>query len=788
MKLPPQFSTLRWRIFISFFLLLLALQWTTLAFTYNASRENLDQTIRSQLQASQRLFNSEWHSSNQHLQRSVDTIAKDWSFREAVGNGDRATIRTVLLNHSARIEADVALFADLEGNPVTQVGAQAVVLSETERNIIQQNPQAQIHLVHSNDTFYRLVLTPVKAPLPVGWVGMGFELGDRHAQQFKQLINLDTSYLHTAGPAPRLLASTLSAPQQEQLAGLIAAAVQTPQQVVNVGDALALLETMPDAGNRQFQILLTQPLEPFLSGFRSRWASLLLLLLVGTLLTVALAYFIARGITNPIQQLLQAIGKVGTGNYSPIISVNGSSEINALSEEFNHMQRKVALREQEIVFRASHDDITGLYNQSGFLRAVEQQLKFYSHSENASADIVVFEITRLQEVKHTLGHSLGDQLLQQISEQLQAISSQLILCHLGNASFAAFVPRNDQVGDALVQMLDLFNHPFQLQDISILLGAQAGIARYPEHGDAADALLRFAGVALDCSREKRNQWMYYDPKHDSHSVFRLALLHELSSAIQSDQLELHYQPKLEIRNGIEGARPTQVEALVRWIHPEHGFVGPDQFIPAAEQSGLITELTEWVINKAIEQSKAWQQQGIDLKVAVNISAADLLSGNLTEVVPARLQAHAVEPFKLVLEVTESAVVEDPEKAVELLNILKNQGVGLSVDDYGTGYSSLAQLKQLPVHELKIDREFIKEIAHNNSDALIVQSTINLGHRMGMYVTAEGIEDKESLVLLEQFGCDFAQGYFISKPLPAADLERWWQKHYGEQTSAQESAP
>ena len=787
MKFPQQFSTLRWRIFISFFLLLLALQWTTLAFTYKASRENLHQTIRNQLQASQRLFNSEWHTSNQYLQRSVDTIAKDWSFREAVGNGDQATIRSVLLNHSARIEADVALFADLEGNPVAQVGKQAGLLNAMGRDAIEQNPEAQIHLVQSNNTFYRLVLSPVKAPLPVGWVGMGFELGDSHAQQFKQLINLDTSYLYAASPVPKVLASTLSAPQQEELAKLIAAAVQAPEQIVEVAGALALLETMPDADNQQFQILLTQPLQPFLSDFRSRWASLLLLLLVGTLLTVSLAYFIARGITNPIQQLLEAIGKVGTGNYSPVISVSGSSEINALSEEFNHMQRKVALREQEIVFRASHDPITGLYNQSGFLRAVEQQLKFYSHSEGASADIVLIEVTRLQEVKHTLGHSLGDQLLQQISEQLQDISSQLILCHLGNESFAAFVPRNNQVGDALAQMLDLFSHPFQLQDISILLGAHAGIARYPEHGDAADALLRFAGVALDTSREKRNQWMYYDPKHDSHSVFRLALLHELSSAIQEDQLELHYQPKLEIRNGIEGARPTQVEALVRWIHPEHGFVGPDQFIPAAEQSGLITELTEWVIDKAIAQSKAWQQQGIDLKVAVNISAADLLSGNLTEVVPARLKSHAVEPSKLVLEVTESAVVEDPTKAVELLNTLKSQGIGLSVDDYGTGYSSLAQLKQLPVHELKIDREFIKEIATNNSDALIVQSTINLGHRMGMYVTAEGIEDQESLNILEQFGCDFVQGYFISKPLPASDLERWWQKHYGTEAVEQSNS-
>ncbi|MGS2723974.1 bifunctional diguanylate cyclase/phosphodiesterase [Porticoccus sp. GXU_MW_L64] len=777
MKLPKQFCTLRWRIFISFFLLLLSLQWVTLALTYKASRENLDQTIRSQLLASQRLFGSEWQSSNQHLQRSVDTIAKDWSFREAVGSEDPETISSVLLNHSGRIAADIALFTDLDGNPLSQVGQSPIALGEAQRALMQQNLNSQVHLIYSNQRFYRLILAPVKLPLPVGWVGMAFELDEDHTGQFKQLTNLDTSYLYTGDIAPRLLASTLLANDNNDYAELLASAAKNSGKIVNVSGSLALMKPMPDTGNPNFQILLSQPLEPLLSGFRSQWTELILLLVVGVLLTVAVAYFVARSITNPVQQLLQAIGSVGTGNYSPVISVTGSSEINALSEEFNHMQRKVALREQEIIFRASHDSITGLYNQTGFLRAVEQQLKFYSHG-NAKADIVVLKVKRLQDVKHTLGHSLGDKLLQQIGEQLQAISTQIVLCYLGNDCFAAFVPQTHQAGNALDAMLNQFKHPFQLQDISILLGAQAGVARYPEHGDAADALLRFAEIALDYAIEKRTPWMLYNPEHDSHSVFRLAVLHELSNAIKTDQLQLHYQPKLEIRNGLEGARPTQVEALIRWIHPEHGFVGPDQFIPAAEQSGLITELTEWVIDRAIQQSKSWQQQGISLKVAVNISAADLLSGDLTRVVPERLQAHRVEPDRLVLEVTESAVVEDPEKAVALLNRLRAQGVGLSVDDYGTGYSSLAQLKQLPVHELKIDREFISDIATNSSDALIVQSTINLGHRMGMTVTAEGIEDAESLKMLERFNCDFAQGYFISKPLPAEQLEQWWQDNYG----------
>ncbi|UTW45262.1 EAL domain-containing protein [bacterium SCSIO 12696] len=785
MKLPKHFSTLRWRIFISFFVLLLCLQWTTLTLTYRASRDNLDQTIRSQLQSSQRLFNSEWQTSNQYLQRSIDTIAKDWSFREAVGNRDQATIRSVLLNHSSRVEADVALFTDLDGTPVAQIGQRTIALSQLERNAIQQTLEPQTHLLHSGDSIYRLVLTPVKAPLPVGWVGMGFELGDAHANQFKQLINLDTSYLHSGDLQPKLLASTLAGEQKQELSTAIASAIESPGKVVSVAGTLALLKPMPGGENQQLHVLLSQPLEPLLSGFRSWWASLLLLLVVGTLLTVAVAYFIARGITNPIQQLLEAIGKVGTGNYSPIISVSGSREIAALSEEFNHMQRKVALREQEIVFRSSHNEATGLYNQSGFLRAVEQQIKFYSHS-NAEADVVVIAVDRLQEVKHTLGHSLGDQLLRHIAQQLQEVNSQIILSYIGSDSFAAFLPRNRQTQSAFAQMQNLFKEPFQVDDISVLLGAHAGVACYPEHGDSADALLRYAEIALNCTREKHAPWMHYDPKHDSHSVFRLALLHELRHAIANDQLELHYQPKLDISNGLEQAKPTQVESLVRWIHPEHGFVGPDQFIPAAEQSGLITELTAWVINKALWQSQQWQQQGIDLKVAVNISAADLLSGKLIDIVPERLQAHDIEPNKLVLEVTESAVVEDPQKAIDLLNRLRAMGIELSVDDYGTGYSSLGQLKQLPVHELKIDREFIQEITQNNSDAIIVRSTINLGHRMGMHVTAEGIEDQESLQLLEQFGCDFAQGYFISKPLPAKELERWWQKNYATDSAVEET--
>ena len=295
---------------------------------------------------------------------------------------------------------------------------------------------------------------------------------------------------------------------------------------------------------------------------------------------------------------------------------------------------------------------------------------------------------------------------------------------------------------------------------------------YPFSALDAEGLLRRAGVALNeaCSSQKAT--VTYDPKHDEYSLRKLTLMAELPKAIIENQVCLHYQPKLRHHQGktqVEG-----VECLVRWQHPELGFVPPDDFIGLAEKTGYIVELTRWVLAKALEQCQRWRAQGYDLAVAVNISALDLAQKDFDKEVAFLLQNAELPTSALIVEVTESAAVENPESAIAQLSHLKDQGIKLSIDDYGTGYSSLAQLKQLPVHELKIDKSFVQDLAQDEEDRTIVRSTIELAHNIGLSVVAEGVEDEAALQQLIAWGCNYMQGYFIAKPLDEAAIGKWLQ--------------
>ncbi|MGH8354484.1 MAG: putative bifunctional diguanylate cyclase/phosphodiesterase [Pseudomonas sp.] len=300
------------------------------------------------------------------------------------------------------------------------------------------------------------------------------------------------------------------------------------------------------------------------------------------------------------------------------------------------------------------------------------------------------------------------------------------------------------------------------------LNATLGIALYPDHGESAGSLLQHAEVAMYLGKAQRSPHALYRPELDRHSLLRLALMSELKSAIEDGQLSLYFQPKLDIPHN----RLYGVECLVRWIHPLHGLIPPDEFIPLAEQTGNVCALTRWVVRTALAQIRQWQAAGLDLKTAINISALDLADPHFAGYVAAQLHEHGVPPASLVVEITESAVMADPELAVNQLEQLCRLDVQLSIDDYGTGYSSMAQLKRLPVHELKIDQSFVQDLLSNRDDEIIVRSTIELGHNMDLKVVAEGVETPEVLERLREFGCDIAQGYLLSKPLPPAAFADW----------------
>jgi predicted signal transduction protein with EAL and GGDEF domain len=345
------------------------------------------------------------------------------------------------------------------------------------------------------------------------------------------------------------------------------------------------------------------------------------------------------------------------------------------------------------------------------------------------------------------------------------------LARLGGDEFAVLLcdlPHRSAVGDLAGRLIDALRRPFALRGVAVELEASIGVALCPDHGTDVNTLVQRADVAMYDAKRSKASIATYSSERDPYSADRLSLLAELRRALTGDELVLHYQPKV----AVEGGAVIGVEALVRWQHPERGLLAPGEFVPLAERTGTVAELTRWVLDAALAQARAWRDAGIDLPVAINLAAANIVDATLPDAVAAALERHGVPGNRLECEISEDTVMADPVRAMEVLGRLRAMGLRLSLDDFGTGHSSLAYLKRLPLDEVKIDRSFVLGMAEDENDAVIVRSTIDLARNLGLDVVAEGVENEAILRDLGDLHCDVAQGFHLSRPLPAADLEAW----------------
>jgi diguanylate cyclase (GGDEF)-like protein len=418
---------------------------------------------------------------------------------------------------------------------------------------------------------------------------------------------------------------------------------------------------------------------------------------------------------------------------------------------------------------ALHDALTGLPNR--VLLQDRLQRAITTSEQPQPMAVLVMDLDRFKEINDTLGHDAGDLVLQQIGPRLQgALRETDTLARLGGDEFALLLPETDSAtAQAIAQrLLRSLDAPFTVQSTKVEVGSSIGIAVYPDDGIDADTLLRRADMAMYQAKSDRSGWAIYTPERDHYSPDRLALVADLRHAIDRDELVLHYQPQVDVRTGGFVA----VEALMRWPHPERGLLAPDTFIPLAEQTQLIRPLTHWAIGAGLRQSVAWQAAGMAIPVAVNLSAHDVQDPGLPTVVAELLAAYGASPERLRLEITESSLLADPERARENLVALRALGVRIAIDDFGTGYSSLNYLQRLPVDELKIDKSFVKCMATDEGARSIVRAVIDLADDLGLGVVAEGVEDRTTWEVLAALGCDMAQGYYFSPPLAADDLAAW----------------
>ncbi len=460
------------------------------------------------------------------------------------------------------------------------------------------------------------------------------------------------------------------------------------------------------------------------------------------------------------------------GQYiSSMISYEASAMVLDQTQEIR--TQSVAL-EKKAAYEATHDSLTGLPNRTLFMDRL-QQATSSARREGEVFAVFLFDIDRFKEVNDTLGHYNGDRLIKQVALRLSGVIRESdTLARIGGDDFGFLLldlnlPKD--VEDLNRKIKQSLKPPFVLENLSLDVQASIGAVLFPEHGKDIDTLIQRADVAMYVAKHNKSGFAIYSKDLDEHSPQRLTLAGELREAILQDELILHYQPKLLNASNHIGA----VEALVRWQHRKHGLMMPNDFIPLAERTGLIQDLTIWVLKHALQQYTVWQKSNLNIDIAVNISSLSLLDPEFPEVFTGLLASCDFPANSLTMEITETSIMVDPERSLAILKRIHDMGVRISIDDFGTGYSSLAYLKKLPVSEIKIDKSFVMDMLTNESDAIIVNATIQLGHNLGLKVVAEGIQDEPTFNEIKRMGCDALQGYFICRPVAPEDFVNWLRK-------------
>ncbi len=748
------------RLVVLSLLLLLGLQLAGLLALRASIERNARAELSERLAVGERIWARLLEQRATKLGQAASLLAADYGFRSALTSGDDATIESALANHGARIDAALSALLDTRlevrrlahGEDPAQRAARVVLSSLAPRLAERGNAVAMV-----GDKAYQFVMVPVRAPLVIGWVAMGFELDRALVDDLHAVSGMHGQLLTVAADGgERLLAG--SAPADSVTA--------------NTPDAPRLLRRVAVSGDARPGVVLqiTGSLDEAVEPYRALQWTMVAITLLGLVLFGIGSAWTARRVTRPLRGLVRASLRLGRGEYdTPIEHAGGSDEVGELARAFDAMRGNIAVQQQEIRQLAYWDRLTGLPNRAQFRDAVIATIGA-SDAEHQSLAVVMLDLDRFKHVNDVLGYASGDRLLQGVAARLQVVvRAGDLVARLGGDEFALLLAGADAATaqDVAARIGKAFETPLTLDDQTVDLSAGLGIACWPAHGADADTLLSRAEVAMYAAKRRTAGAQLYEAALDNASGETLSLLSELRQAVEGGQLRLFLQPKVDLASGaLCGA-----EALVRWQHPVRGLLPPLQFIPFAEQTGFIRQLTLWIFHEVARHQAALAAMGVP-KISINLSTRDLLDVELPEKLDVILALHRASARGLCLEITESAIMDDPERAQTTLHRLAERGFKLSIDDFGTGYSSLAYLKRLPVHELKIDKSFVMAMERDPSDAKIVRSTIDLAHGLGLTVVAEGVENAGIQAELAALRCDEAQGYHLSRPLPIDAFAAW----------------
>ena len=749
---------------------------------YLVVRDSIGRNARSQIEhefgTAQMMWLRLLDQNAEKLRQSAALLAADYGFRSAVSSDDLETIGSALENHGQRIGAAMTALLDTQLH-VRAVSAQTpsdnlnqtLVMLAPELSQLAQG--GRIAVIDGKP--YQLVMVPMRAPLIVGWVLMGFPVGAPLAQEMQRLLSIHV-VLQVRQSDGHMAAMVSTLPDE---------AADTLQKLsqgiheVQIADATLLVRGIElDAAGAEARVVLLRSLDEVIAPYQQLQVLLLVITVGGLVLFAVGSGVMARRLTTPLRALLMATQRLSRGDYSvPLDDVARQDEIGALAQSFDRMRVDIAAQQDEIKHLAYWDRLTGLPNRESFRDALQQAI------ERSPADqplaVITLDLDRFKHVNDVLGYAWGDRLLQAVAQQLlplrderiaQASGLGAVLARLGGNEFAFLLVADAPEALAFAQTIERYlAQPLTIDEQTVDMSAGIGIACWPADAQDVDTLLSRSEIAMYVAKRKLAGPVRYEPTFDSASTETLSLLTELRRAVDQGELRLFLQPKVRIADG----QTIAAEALVRWEHPQRGMVSPAQFIPFAEQTGFIRQLTLWMFDAAAQSLT--KPELAALTVSVNLSTRDLLDGELHTRLMQILEKYDVRPSSFCLEITESAIMDDPQRAEAMLNRLSEQGFKLSIDDFGTGYSSLAYLKRLPVDELKIDKSFVMGMATDSDDTIIVRSTVELAHNLGLSVVAEGVETAAILEQLRALGCDEAQGYHLSRPIPVPAFLEWLRK-------------
>ena len=772
------FRHIRTRMMVVYLLLLALVLGAVLVAVDRASLANAQAQVGAKFDMAGKTFARLMAQRADSLRQGVKVLAGDATFKQSLRDADLVTVESALSSHATRFKADMALLVSLDGRILVNTRFPKTfgeIFPCMHLLRVAKETGGSSGYVRIQDKTYQVVLVPVLSPQPVAWLALGLPVNDATAADSQAITGTGVNFMSVGDGGARVLASSLVEPLRGETTAWLSSfngadflGTDSPMRRAAIGghEYGARFVKLDSASDLDYVGALTLSLDEAMAPYERLRVTLLTISALALLAFLYTSSLLARHLTRPIQDLVDGMRRVGRGHYATRVAVKTQDELGALAEGFNRMAGEISVRERQITFLAYHDALTGLPNRAGFIREINETL---ATGKQGPGVMLVACLPRLRDISMGLGFAVADGLSMAVAQRIQDHHGWRA-ASLGAEKFVFFCPlaAGQDRDEWEVKVRAVLEAPMEWQGQRYDLAMHLSSARYPQDGGDGEILLRRAEQAMEQGIRTVVAHVAWQPAFDVGGARRLALLNDLRGGIEAGQLLACYQPKARLSDG----RVIACELLLRWRHPARGLVFSHDFIPAAEQSTLIRPLTHWVIDTAVAQAALWRQDGREMAVAVNLSARNLMDHEVVDQIADALARHSLPPSALIVEITESALMDDPETTVGVVNAIAALGVTLSIDDFGAGYSSLSQLSRLPAHELKIDKAFVSRMLESGQEAAIVKSTIDLAHTLGMTVVAEGVETLEQWQRLLAYGCDGAQGYFLSMPMEAAVFEIW----------------